>query len=102
MKPSPLASLTHFTRPFAMLPYLVPFFGAAPLDAPRLYAGAPSAAEGKQKRRADWISRGVSFGLSGFTDIRLNQNREKDYTSRASGVNRLLPFEIGRASCRER
>src|SRR5438477_12502096 len=77
MKPYPLASLNHFTRPFAMLPYLVPFFGAAPLDAPRLYAGAPSAAEGKQKRRADWSSRGVSFGLSGFTDIRLNQNREK-------------------------
>src|SRR2546422_9602688 len=64
-------------------------FLRGPLDAPRLYAGAPSAAEGKQKRRADWISRGVSFGLSGFTDIRLNQNREKDYTSRASGVNRL-------------
>jgi len=60
-----------------MLPYLVPFLGAAPLDAPRLYAGAPSAAEGKQKRRADWVSRGVSFGLSSFTDIRLNQNREK-------------------------
>jgi hypothetical protein len=75
-----------------MLPYLVPFFGAAPLDAPRLYAGAPSSAEGKQKRRADWVSRGVSFSLSGFTDIRLNPNREKDYTSRASGVNRLLPF----------
>src|SRR5437660_9855264 len=93
MKPYPLASLNHFTRPFAMLPYLVPFFGAAPLDAPRLYAGAPSAAEGKQKRRADWISRGVSFGLSGF-NIRLNQNPEKDYTSRASGVNRLLPFGL--------
>src|SRR5438876_12303768 len=59
MKPYPLASLNHFTRLFAMLPYLVPFFGAAPLDAPRLYAGAPSAAEGKQKRRADWSSRRV-------------------------------------------
>src|SRR5262249_3587841 len=92
MNPYPLASLNHFTRPFAMLPYLVPFFGAAPLDAPRLYAGAPSTAEGKQKRRADWVSRGVSFGLCGFTDIRLNQNQGKDYTSRGSGVNRLLPF----------
>src|SRR5262249_37709717 len=91
MNPYPLASLNHFTRPFAMLPYLVPFFGAAPLDAPRFYAGAPSTAEGKQKRRADWVARGVSFDLCGFTDIRVNQNQGKDYTSRRSGVNRLLP-----------
>src|SRR5213593_733585 len=92
MNPYPLASLNHFTRPFAMLPYLVPFFGAAPLDAPRLYAGAPSTSEGKQKRRADWVSRGVSFDLCCISDIRSEPEPEKDYTSRVSGVNCLLSF----------
>src|SRR6266566_5331530 len=69
MKPYPLASLNHFTRPFAMLPYLVPFFGAAPLDAPRLYAGGAFRG-GRQTK----TPRGLDLARRVFRSFRLHRH----------------------------
>src|SRR5437660_11434699 len=58
MKPKPFASLNHFTVPVAMTE---PSSGALPLVAPAVMAVSSADRADKQKRRANWISHGVSL-----------------------------------------
>jgi len=77
MNPYPLASLNHFTRPFAMLPYLVPFFGATPLDAPRTELGRLPRRKANKNAARTGSPRGVSFGPYGIADIQCEPEPEK-------------------------
>src|SRR5262249_12942791 len=87
MNPYPLASLNHLTRPFAMLPYLAPFLGAAPLDTPRTGRGRlPSRKANKNAART--VSRASClFGLAASPTSGLNPEPREKTTRSARGAS---------------